>query len=581
MKRASAYLTNQCCRFVVGLALVAANLVAMAQPTPEADGAPSEPAAQIQTEQTSEPPSAEPDPTEVSSTLVALKELNELRQRLREDIKASNAELAAAETEAERERLSAHVTALNNDLRATQTNFTEIATGADTTILEEIEEPPFDFQKEFFSLLEPLIKEMKGLTSHVRAKTTLRDKVAYFDERIPVVKEAMQNLTALLDNTTDPALTDDLNAMKREWGDQLEFMVTQQQTAQLQLTKLENAEVSIGEASQSYFKTFVQNRGFTLGKALLVVLVILVVARLLYRMMERLLPGYRKQLRSFEIRLFDLVFRIVSVIALFVGPMVVFYLAEDWLLFSLGILLLLGIGLTLREAIPRFWRQIQLFLNVGTVREGERVELDGLPWRVQQINLFSVFENPTVGMQIRVKIDDLVDMRSRPHERGEPWFPCKKGDWVKFPDESRGKVTGVSPELVQLVERGGAIRTLATSDFMNQGVTNLSTNFRLKETIGVSYDLIKISTTTLIDQLREDVKRRIDEEGYGDALLNLRVEFELANASSLDLVVIADFNGELAEIYNRLRRAMQRWMVDSCAEHGWEIPFNQITVHQT
>jgi hypothetical protein len=61
-------------------------------------------------------------------------------------------------------------------------------------------------------------------------------------------------------------------------------------------------------------------------------------------------------------------------------------------------------------------------------------------------------------------------------------------------------------------------------------------------------------------------------------LLNLRVEFAQANSSSLDIVVIADFKGELGDLYNRLRRAIQRWCVDACTENGWEIPFPQITL---
>ena len=102
----------------------------------------------------------------------------------------------------------------------------------------------------------------------------------------------------------------------------------------------------------------------------------------------------------------------------------------------------------------------------------------------------------------------------------------------------------------------------------------------MKETIGVSYDLVKISTSELVEQLQDDIAARIRDEGYADALLNLRVEFEAASASSLDLVAIADFDGKLAEVYNRLRRSMQRWMVDSCTARGWQIPFNQVVVHQ-
>jgi hypothetical protein len=44
-------------------------------------------------------------------------------------------------------------------------------------------------------------------------------------------------------------------------------------------------------------------------------------------------------------------------------------------------------------------------------------------------------------------------------------------------------------------------------------------------------------------------------------------------------VVIADFKGELGDLYNRLRRAIQRCCVDACSEYGWEIPFPQLTLH--
>ncbi len=42
----------------------------------------------------------------------------------------------------------------------------------------------------------------------------------------------------------------------------------------------------------------------------------------------------------------------------------------------------------------------------------------------------------------------------------------------------------------------------------------------------------------------------------------------------------ADFKGEMAHVYNRLSRAIQRWCVDACTENKWEIPFPQLAVHK-
>jgi hypothetical protein len=155
-----------------------------------------------------------------------------------------------------------------------------------------------------------------------------------------------------------------------------------------------------------------------------------------------------------------------------------------------------------------------------------------------------------------------------------------RGDWVLLSDGMRGKVIGITQELVELVARGGAHRTYTTAGFLSLSPLNLSRNFRLKETIGISYGLQKDSTTTIPALLKDFVERRIGESGYGDALLNLRVEFQQANTSSLDLVVIADFDGRLADLYNRLRRSIQGWCVEACTAYDWEIPFTQLTLHQ-
>ncbi|MEJ2622455.1 MAG: mechanosensitive ion channel family protein, partial [Candidatus Thiodiazotropha sp.] len=260
------------------------------------------------------------------------------------------------------------------------------------------------------------------------------------------------------------------------------------------------------------------------------------------------------------------------------GPMIVFYLVEDWVLFSLSILLLLGIAWTLRQALPRYWSQIQLFLNVGSVREGERIALDGVPWMVEQINVYSTLSNPAANIKQRIPLSTLVDLKSRPCRTEEPWFPCKRDDWVLLNDGVRGKVTGISQELVQLVQRGGAQVTYQTSDFLAASPRNLSRNFRLKETLGIGYRHQRESTEAIPEVLTEYIRKRVNDEGYGEHLLNLRVEFAAANSSSLDICVIADFSGELGDLYNRLRRAIQRWCVDACTENSWEIPFPQMTL---
>jgi len=412
-----------------------------------------------------------------------------------------------------------------------------------------------------------------GLETTVAASTADTDTLATLISFAKLRNELLQDIKAL-NKQIDSAESE---AEKGKLRQELEKLESDLRATTRNLENIAaGVDISLLRAKKQEEFNF-QKEIFAL--ALLLVLAILLLSRLSYATMQRYLPGFRKKHRSFRVRLVELVHRLFTVIMVIFGPMIVFYLVEDWVLFSLGILLLLGIALTLRHTLLLYWHQVQLFLNVGSVREGERVMMEGLPWLVERINIYCTFSNPVADISQRLPIADLVDLKSRPAKPDEPWFPCKKGDWVILSDGVRGRVTGISHELVQLVERGGAQLTYQTGDFLAKSPRNLATNFRIKESLGISYALQKESTTSIPETLHHYIQQRAEQEGYGEQLLNLRVEFAQAGNSSLDLAVIADFKGELGDLYNRLRRAIQRWCVDACTEYGWEIPFQQMTLH--
>ena len=504
-----------------------------------------------------------------------------LRNNTLKEIKDLNRQIKQAVSESEKNELKAQLLKLENELRSTTRNLDIIASGADISSLDQTVAEDFNFSKELFGLLKPALDEMKEMTSNVRQKSDLREKIVQLEERLQTVEDAIINIQTLLDASTDKAVRQSLKLIGDNWRKQKGLMLGELQAARLQLEKLEESETSLTEASQSYLKSFFAKRGRYLAGALLVVLVILLLSHLSYKAMFRYIPGFRKKHRSFRMRVIELIHRVLTIILVILGPMAVFYVVEDWVLFSLGILILLGISLTLRKTLPSYWHQVQLFLNIGSVREGERILLDGLPWQVDQINFFCILVNPIADLKQRVSISDLVGQKSRPGRQDEPWFPCRKGDWVLLSSGVRGKVIGISSEFVQLVERGGSQVTYLMSDFLSSSPRNLATNFRIKETIGLSYTLQHEITTTILETLHQYIHQQMHIEGYGEQLLNLRVEFERANDSSMDLVVIADFRGELGDLYNRLRRAIQRWCVDACSENNWQIPFPQMVIHGT
>ncbi|MCG7908735.1 MAG: hypothetical protein JAY82_03065, partial [Candidatus Thiodiazotropha taylori] len=516
-----------------------------------------------------------PQESKATGTLTTLRDLVTLQENLKSDIEALNQQLTVAQSDSRKQALQQELRELQENLKATERNLENISAGIDLSSLRTQEEQKFNLQEEVFALLKPAIDEMKDMTSRIRQKSDLKERITYYTDRLAIIETALSNIEHLQAQAESEQLKTKLGTLHKNWQKNRAFMQSELQSAQLQLNELIASEASLAEVSQNYLKTFFQKRGLYLTEALLVVLLIVLLSRLSYKGMQRYMPGFRRKHRSFRVRLVELLHRILTVLLVVLGPMIVFYLVEDWVLFSLSILLLLGIAWTLRQALPRYWSQIQLFLNIGSVREGERILMEGIPWLVEQINVYCTLINPVANLSQRVPIDELVDLKSRPCSEEEPWFPCKRDDWVILSDGVRGKVIGISQELVQLVQRGGVQVTYQTADFLAASPRNLATNFRLKETIGISYSLQAKSTNEIPERLRAYIQKRIEEEGYKDNLLNLRVEFSLANSSSLDITVIADFKGELGDLYNRLRRAIQRWCVDACTENDWEIPFPQ------
>ena len=484
-------------------------------------------------------------------------------------------------SETEKQRLDRELAQLDTQLADANADFQRVATGVDMGLFIQVEEPPFDWQKELISLAEPGIMELKRVTQKARKKARLKDDINRYGQLLPVARTAVENIRKLALSTGDPSLKQSLNALVPEWESLAGQLENRLKFLELELDRMAAEEASLIESSKISVKRFFKTRGLFIFIAVVTCTLIILVLRLAYGMLARWVPGHGSRYRPFHIRVMELVFRVLTAMAALLALVLVFYFFEDWVLLSLTIIFILGLGWTAKTTLPRFLQQSRLMLNIGAVREGERIWYQGVPWRVARIHMFSTLENPDLGQSLRVPIETLMDLSSRPSQPHERYFPCRLNDWVILADDTRGCVVSLSHETVDLVLRGGARKTYLTGDFLSQSPLNLSTNFRLKEAFGIGYQHQDAAVGQVPEILEAHLRKRLEEEGHGAELLNLRVEFARANDSSLDLMVIADFKGELAHLYNRLRRAIQRWCVEACTQNDWEIPYPQMVVHRS
>lgn len=512
-------------------------------------------------------------------TLAMLSSLVELQNNLKTQIALTREKIKTSPSAAEKERLEGDLGRLDQQLSDSTHDFERIATGVDVGLFAEKKPEAFSWKNEMTTLIEPAIKEIKRLTVRVRQKTNLKDTISDLSNIKPVATNAVQQLDRLYKVTRDPDIKKQIKELLPEWQNIENRVRNKQELAELELSQMQDKEVSLVQSSSESIRNFFRVRGLYLVMSLIAFVCVVLIGRLLHRAVFRVLPGANLEKRPFHIRLLDLSLRVFIVFAAVFGLFFVLYQAEDWFLLSVAIIFFLGLSWTVRQAVPRLWHQGRLMLNVGSVREGERLQLHDVPWKVETIHIFCSLFNPVLGIRLRVPIENIVGMVSRPYSPEEPWFPCKKGDWVVVGDRPRTRVISLSHELVETVERGGKRYLFKTADFLGQHPVNLSRNFRLRVVFGVSYDLQAQVTTTIPNLLKTFIEQKLAEEGYAENCLNLLIEFKEAGSSSLDLVVLADFKGDLADIYARLERSIQRWCVDAATQNNWEIPFPQLTFH--
>ncbi len=514
------------------------------------------------------------------ATLEMLQSIVRLKNNLKQRMTEKKQLIGQADSETEKNYLAAELKEMDEQLAGAVVDFERIATGVDVGLFAAKKAEHFNWQNEVVSLIEPGIMELKRLTVKARHKTKLKDELSAYQSLVPVALKARTRIEILISRAKDPDLKKSLEGLLPEYRGVESQIKNKLDLVRLQLEEIQREETSIIDSSSKSVKNFFRTRGLFLFIALIVCIGVVFFLRFFYRTFIRLVPGYKARYRPFHIRVLELVYRTLTLIVTLLAVILVFYAFEDWVLLSLAIIFLMGIAWAAKHTLPKFVHQSRLMLNIGAVREGERLVYDGLPWLVKHINVYTVLDNPTLGIQLRIPIENLMDKTSRTFHPSEPWFPCRKNDWVILADGTRGGVISLSHETVELVRRGGARKTYQTSDFLALSPLNLSVNFRLKIPFGVSYAHQKDVTGPIPELLSEHISEQIAAEGYTDDLLNLRVEFATAAASSLDLVVIADFKGDMAPLYNRLSRAIQRWCVDAATNNGWDIPFPQLTIHR-
>ena len=475
--------------------------------------------------------------------------------------------------------LRAQLGELQTKLQVMEGSFEQLSAGMGLDALKKEKQTGVDWNRELTDFLAPIMSQVRKMTSRPRQIEALRNEVAQYHAQLRMTQEAQKRLILLVSQAGNPQLIEKLGKLTRSWENQENQVRARMAVSEKALEKAMGEKKSIGRSFQELLEFFFQSRGRNLVLALLAFAVIFGCLHYLHKLIFHLSPFHKKG-RSFGVRVFDLFYRVFTVIISAFVLLGTLYFLGDWLLLSLAIIFVMGIAWASKQALPRFWSQATLMLNFGAVREGEVVVYKGIPYEVGSINMNSKLENEALENGfVRLHINDLMKLRSRPITENEPWFPSRSGDWVILADGTYGSVVAQTPEMVTLKLKGSALKYYSTTDYLAQSPTNLSSGYRLTGIFGLDYRHQGIATGEIPKIIQEAVTVELAKAGHGNHIERIRVEFKEAGASSLDMAILAEFNGEAGSKYWVLERAIQRICVDVCNLHDWVIPFQQVSVH--
>lgn len=505
-------------------------------------------------------------------------ELNRLQAQLK-TIKDRKSKISAQEMEEKQ----AAIKRLQKELRELNNYITSIATGVDDENFDLDDSENFNMQSEVEELIQPMIIMLKSVTADTRQIEGLRHTIVGSEHQREIAEQAIESINNLIavSNGEKNDVKTRLQPLLDEWSQRLTNANNLITATEHQLQSKLASQESFTDSTSKMFSSFFRDRGFNFVLGLATFLAVVLIMRLCYRLYLRVKRRRSLDKRTVLDRVVHVLFNVFTVLFATAATLFVFNKLNDWLLLGILLIFLLAATWVMLKMLPNFVEQFMLLLNLGAVREGERIMFNGIPWKVKSLDYYTHLENPLLlGGKLVLPVRELIGLHSRPAADHEIWFPSREDDWVELDDGKIGRVVFQSPEMVQIVELGGAKINYTTENYLGRNPRNMSSDFRVEVEFGIDYKHQDIATTTIPLIMKEKVEQGLSNIVPEKDLLNVEVEFMKADTSALVYEVEADIRGSSAHKYEEVERAMASLLVDACNENGWLIPFHQVTLHQ-
>ncbi|MCC5850872.1 MAG: hypothetical protein JJU29_22520 [Verrucomicrobia bacterium] len=516
--------------------------------------------------------------TALESDLDSLSALFESLRAREKEQEALHERLQAAGDDIQRAAIRRELEETIEAVESLRQQFQRIALASDVSMFEKTVEESFDWQKEIVQFIRPVLNELKNMTAESREVAELQSHKEELTRRRNAAKSAMDNIDRLLQGEPDEELAARLRQMRETWRSRHRETVNQLTAVDNQLSQRLSEREDVFDRTRGAASNFVQTRGRNLFFGVIAFLAVFLSMKYAYKLIRKAKP-VSKRGRTLYTRLFTLIWTLLGVIFAMGATLMVFNAVGDLFLLSLTLVFLVGLCWAGMKTLPQFVEQFRMMLNMGAIKEDERLWFDGIPWKVDSISFATQLVNPLLdGGYLTIPTRMLVGLHSRPLGKKEEWFPSREKDWVLLSDGTYGRITYQTPATVQVVQPGGSQKVIPTPKFMDLAPVNLSTGFRREVIFGLDYGLQSIAVTEIPDKMTAHLKALLDDK-LGKALQYLRVDLHEAADSSINFVVMVDCGPDAGQHWMMIPRWIQTALVDLCNREGWSIPFPQLQLH--
>ncbi len=528
------------------------------------------PAGQTEIEEDDTPPTIE---QQLKTILLTIKEKETLISRAQKQLKDTSDEQLA-------QQINQQIRNDEDIIKGMRERFVHLSAGGRAIFTEKKNvSDSINWKEDLTAIFLPLIERLKEISERPKKIESLQQDIAYWQERKIELSQAINFIQTTQNTTKDKAVLSRLKVLS-------DRAKTRHDSAEQQLLILNNKlddirsdKSLLWENVSQLLISFASSILYYLVIALILSYVAFQIIVLIAKLPKLLIDKRQPRRYVFAERTINLIKNTVGFIVATTVYLTVLYASGQWVLLVLSLFVIAGFILTLKDMVPKYFVEIRTLLNLGSIRQNERIVFNGLVWRINLIDVYTHIHNPALDAHLRVPIDKLLDLSSRPFHKNEPWFPTKTNDYVILDDGTFGQIQRQSVDMVE-INFGGSIYSYPTQLFLASKPRNLSSGFGIYELFGFDYQHQAIATNTLLTRYSQGIQQALNEAPFSPYLQNISVEFDSAASSSLNIKVIANFSGEAAGDYFRISRVIQRASLEIANQEGWVIPFDQLTLHR-